>query len=200
MIGGDGNDIYFVDNVGDVVIESAGEGNDTVQSTVTYTLSADVDRLFLTGAAATDGTGNDIQNVLLGNSAANTLSGQGGNDLIYGELGNDTLTGGTGLDAFYFRTALNESTNLDVITDFSHVDDAIFIDNAIFTGLANGALAASAFTTGTAAADASDRIIYDTTTGALYFDADGLGGVDQVQFATLSNLASGVNAGDFFVI
>jgi Ca2+-binding RTX toxin-like protein len=67
------------------------------------------------------------------------------------------------------------------IQDFVSADDIVVLDNAVFTGLAAGA-----FRTGAAAADASDRIIYSSTTGALLFDLDGLGGVAAVQFATLS--------------
>jgi serralysin len=75
----------------------------------------------------------------------------------------------------------------------------ILLDDAVFTGLSLGALDAGAFRTGTAAADADDRIIYNSTTGALLFDADGVGGVAAVQFATLTG-APALTAADFVVI
>lgn len=80
LIGGQGDDLYLVDNVGDKVTELAGEGVDTVQSAVTYTLSANVEHLTLSGTAAINGTGNGLDNVLVGNSARNRLTGGAGND------------------------------------------------------------------------------------------------------------------------
>ena len=82
MIGGLGNDTYVVDAVGDVVTELAGEGTDTVQSSVSYTLSDNVENLQLTGTAAINATGNTLDNVLTGNSGNNILSGGAGNDTM----------------------------------------------------------------------------------------------------------------------
>ncbi|MBX9252748.1 S8 family serine peptidase [Desmonostoc muscorum CCALA 125] len=96
--GGRGNDIYIVDSAGDVVIENPNEGTDTVQSSVTYTLSANVESLILTGTAAINGTGNSLNNSITGNSGNNTLDGGGGNDTLNGGAGNDTLNGNTGND------------------------------------------------------------------------------------------------------
>ena len=98
MQGDEGDDDYSVDNAGDVVIEGAGAGFDTVRSSVSYTLSANVERPLLTGGPAIDGTGNDGNNVITGNEAANVLSGLGGNDTLRGRGGNDVLTGGLGAD------------------------------------------------------------------------------------------------------
>ncbi len=100
MAGALGNDIYVVDNPGDVVIENLGEGTDLVQSTVSYTLSANVENLTLTGASAISGTGNALDNVLTGNSAANTLAGGDGNDILDGGTGSDTMAGGAGNDTY----------------------------------------------------------------------------------------------------
>ncbi|MCE3222677.1 MAG: protein of unknown function, putative Hemolysin-type calcium-binding protein, partial [Nitrospira sp.] len=90
MSGGAGDDTYMVDNTGDTVTENANEGIDTVQSTVTYTLGANVDNLTLTGTTAINGTGNGLNNVLTGNSAANVLNGRTGADTMAGGAGNDT--------------------------------------------------------------------------------------------------------------
>ncbi|VUZ25596.1 Uncharacterised protein [uncultured Comamonas sp.] len=98
MEGGTGNDTYVVDDVGDVVLELAGEGTDTVQSAITYTLTDHVEHLTLTGSAAIDGTGNALDNVITGNGAANVLDGGDGNDTLNGGAGNDTLLGGAGND------------------------------------------------------------------------------------------------------
>jgi len=98
MIGGAGNDVYFVDNAGDVVVENAGEGLDTVYSTVTYTLSANVENLLLFGNTAINGNGNDLGNKIVGNAANNVLSGGAGNDSLYGGAGDDVLDGGDGDD------------------------------------------------------------------------------------------------------
>ena len=98
LIGGLGDDIYTVDNTGDVITEDLNKGTDKVNSSVTYTLSANVENLTLTGTLAINGTGNNLDNVITGNSAANQLNGQAGNDKLIGGGGDDTLTGGSGVD------------------------------------------------------------------------------------------------------
>ncbi len=80
MSGAGGNDTYIVDHVGDQTYEYIDEGTDTVQSSVTYTLGSDLENLTLTGTAAINGTGNELNNVLMGNSAANQLRGGAGDD------------------------------------------------------------------------------------------------------------------------
>ena len=91
MTGGIGNDIYIIDNAGDIVVETAGEGIDTAQSSITYTLlETDLEELTLTGTAAINGTGNALDNVLTGNIGDNILSGGGGNDTMLGGAGNDS--------------------------------------------------------------------------------------------------------------
>jgi Ca2+-binding RTX toxin-like protein len=104
MIGGTGDDMYVVDAAGDVVTELAGAGTDTVQSSISYTLGANVENLTLTGAAAINATGNTLDNVLTGNSGNNVLSGGAGNDTMTGGLGNDTLIGGDGNDVFVYMS------------------------------------------------------------------------------------------------
>jgi Ca2+-binding RTX toxin-like protein len=191
MSGGGGNDRYVVDTIGDRALESsASGGTDLVESAVSFSLSGQyLENLTLTGTAST-ATGNGLANGLTGNGAANKL---------YGGAGNDILRGNGGSDGFYFESTLNASTNLDRILDFSVVDDTILLENAVFTGLAAGALTGGAFCTGTAAGDAGDRIIYNSATGALSFDVDGTGAAAAVQFATLST-GLGLTATDFTVI
>jgi Ca2+-binding RTX toxin-like protein len=97
LLGGDGGDTYIVDNAGDKVAELAGQGIDTVKSSVNYVLGANLEALFLTDSATT-GTGNKLDNALVGNKLANKLTGLGGNDVILDAEGNDTLDGGAGKD------------------------------------------------------------------------------------------------------
>jgi Ca2+-binding RTX toxin-like protein len=117
LTGGTGNDTYIVDNTGDVVTENANEGIDTVISSVTYTLPANVEKLILTGNNPINGTGNTLDNIITGNSAVNTLTGNNGNDTLSGGLGNDILTGGNGSDTYLFgnsdgRDTINETAGV----------------------------------------------------------------------------------------
>lgn len=103
LIGGTGNDTYVVDHFiaplfGDLVVEKANEGIDTVQSSTSNWLPFNVENLILTGSADSDGTGNGLNNVLIGNAGDNTLNGHGGNDVLRGQAGNDILIGGDGND------------------------------------------------------------------------------------------------------
>ena len=97
MRGGLGNDIYVVDNAGDVVDETGGDGTDLVQSSVSFDLSGtkaigDIENLTLTGTAAINGTGNALDNIIIGNSAANVIAGLGGADTLDGGGGIDTAS------------------------------------------------------------------------------------------------------------
>ena len=100
MFGGTGNDTYVVDNAGDVADETDGDGTDTVQSLLSFSLADGVhavgaiENLTLTGSAAINATGNELNNVLIGNSAANGLMGAGGNDWLNGGAGADKMYGG----------------------------------------------------------------------------------------------------------
>jgi Ca2+-binding RTX toxin-like protein len=98
MRGGRGNDTYIVDSVGDSVLENLNEGFDIVQSSVSFNLGANVERLVLTGVASINGTGNTLDNSIVGNSGNNILNGGDGNDFLDGGLGNDSLNGGAGND------------------------------------------------------------------------------------------------------
>ena len=188
MRGGFGNDSYHVDSIRDRVIEFDAQGIDTVITTISYTLPDFVENLTLAGTAAINGTGNALANTIIGNARANVIAGG---------AGNDTLHGGTGTDRFVFDTALNAATNVDFIDDFTVNEDKVQLSRSIFAALNGGAtLRASAFTTGAAATDALDRIIYDPATGNLFYDADGNGAGAQVQFARL-DIGLALTAADF---
>lgn len=90
LIGGAGNDIYVIDNIGDLITENSGEGTDQVNSSVSYTLSANVENLTLTGTTSINGTGNALANILTGNAGNNVLDGGAGADTMVGGAGNDT--------------------------------------------------------------------------------------------------------------
>lgn len=105
MEGGPGNDIYVVDSRGDMVVEKPNEGTDTVVSSISYFLGANLENLTLTGNANLIGTGNGLDNVLIGNSGNNILLGGSGKDTLIGGLGADLLSGGSGNDRFVFASA-----------------------------------------------------------------------------------------------
>ena len=113
--GGNGNDIYQVDSTTDIITENAGEGIDTIQSSVTYTIASlvNIENLTLTGSSVINGTGNAANNILIGNSANNTLNGSDGNDTLNGGAGNDSLIGGNGNDyADYYSSTASVTVNL----------------------------------------------------------------------------------------
>ena len=196
LVGLAGNDSYVVDSALDVIVEAAAAGTDTVTSTVSLTLAANVDNLVLGGAAALNGSGNADANVLTGNGANNQLDGLAGNDTLIGGLGadslnggtgNDLLTGGAGADLFVFNSPL--AGNVDTISDFA-AGDLFQLDRTIFTTLSAGTtLTAAEFLAGAgvaAATNAQQRILHNTTSGALLYDADGNGTGLAVQFASVT--------------
>ena len=204
MNGGYGSDTYYVDDVRDKIFENANGGSDTVNSTISFSLTpssgfwitANVEKLNLIGNTSINGTGNELDNRIIGNSAANTLNGAAGADTLDGKFGADTLTGGLGKDNFRFTT----KETSDKIADFNVVDDTIQLENAIFTKLTtNGTLNAANFKVGTAAADSNDFVIYNKVAGTLLYDADGNGALAATQIATLTAGLAMSNA-DIFVI
>ena len=193
-----GNDTYRVYNSGDVIVETATQGAaDKVAAAVDYALGTGVhvEAMTTNGSSGTTGidlTGNEFVQSITGNAGANILDGQGGND---------TLTGLLGKDFFVFSTALG-AANVDAITDFNVADDTIRLENAIFTALTTtGVLSASFFKDNfLAPRDADDRIIYNSNTGSLFYDADGLGtDFAAVKFAALATGLS-LTAADFVVV
>ncbi len=220
MDGGDRDDLYIVDNVGDIADESLNEsGIDTVQSSVSHTLGSGIENLTLTGNAAINGTGNNLDNLIEGNAAANTLNGDigddwlrggNGNDTLFGGMGNDHLSGGLGNDVIFaglgtddrylFDTPLG-ATNVDQINGFFANSDTIELLSTVFSKLAPGNVSPANFranASGTAV-DANDYLVYNTTTGALSYDANGNGIGGSTQFALLSGAPS-ISATDFLVV
>jgi len=190
MSGQSGNDTYVVDNEWDQVYEDIDAGTDTVISSVRFVLGPNLENLYLSGVANINGAGNASANLIIGNAGNNTLAGG---------LGNDTLIGGDGRDVFVFDTAPS-AANRDTIQNFIVADDTIQLSRAVFSALATGVLATGAFVTGAAALDANDRIIYNSATGALLYDADGSGAGAAVQFATLIGVVGTLSAADFVVV
>lgn len=127
MVGGKGDDTYVVDVSTDNVVERSNEGTDRVLSSVTYTLSSNVENLTLAGDAAINGTGNALNNVLIGNSAANRLSGAAGNDTLDGMSGTDTLTGGKGSDTYVMGRGYSVDTVVENDTTTGNLDIAQFL-------------------------------------------------------------------------
>ena len=169
-------------------------------SFLTIAATTDIENV-VTGDGNDSITGNGLGNKIHGMRGNDTILGEGGADTLSGGAGNDTLTGGTDQDIFLFDRALNALTNVDIIVDFSHLDDTFWLDNAIFSGLVSGALTDDDFHLGTSAEDVFDRIIYDSATGALYYDADGSSSLfAQIQFATLANHTVDLSFNDFTVI
>ena len=153
----------------------------------------------------TGGAGNDTANGGRGNDRLSGLGGNdrldGGrdNDTLNGGAGNDTLTGGTGLDLFVFDAF--GSANADTITDFRTADDTIQLSAAVFTALSLGTQGAAVVSIGNGiASNANQRILFDTTSRVLSYDADGNGAGAAVQVATLTGLTGTLTAADFAVI
>jgi hypothetical protein len=113
MYGGDGNDVYSVDSTGDVVYEYSGGGVDAVNSSVTYTLASNVENLTLLGSSSIGGTGNSLDNYLVGNAGGNAIRGLNGNDTLQGMEGADTLTGGAGSDEYLMARTYGVDTAVE---------------------------------------------------------------------------------------
>jgi Ca2+-binding RTX toxin-like protein len=216
MVGGAGDDIYHVDSINDVIVEEVNGGYDSIKASISFSIAslAQVELLILTDTAIS-GTGNDLNNYLEGNALNNTLAGGIGNDTLSAGDGNDTLDGGVGNDrlqggngndrlmatsgadqvwggtgADRFVLSKSNATSI-IISDFSPTEgdtiqigpdnSAIQLTNAQFLA---GAGARTATTT-------SQRVIYNTTTGQLFYDADGSGTqFAPVLVATLTNKAA----------
>ncbi|MGO4389638.1 calcium-binding protein [Microvirga sp. 2YAF29] len=218
--GGNGNDVYKYNEKVDIIIDTGGLDAKMVAKTTTMSSKDKLEGLVadeIVGGKTINLTGNVKANLLIGHAGKNTLKGMNGNDILegrdgndqldggagndklYGGLGADKLMGGVGKDTFYFDTALSAS-NVDKVSGFSTRDDQIGLDHSIFAALTVGKLASAAFHIGSKAKDAGDRIIYNKSNGALYYDADGSGtAAAAIKFATLDKNLK-MTYKDFFVI
>lgn len=198
LSGGDGVDFYIVDSRRDRVTENAGEGTDTVISTVNYALPQNVENLVLNqNGPAGRGSGNDLKNRITGNSLNNHLSGGAGfdnlrgldgndnlfggddndsllggngNDILQGNNGLDRLTGGSGRDRFRFSS---NNEGRDTIVDFEVGTDLIQISRSGFNLSFSTRIPQESFVLGSKPLDANDFFMYDKASGELIFDSNG---------------------------
>jgi uncharacterized delta-60 repeat protein len=217
MNGGEGGDLYVVgvstDHTAAEFADSGSGGVDEVRfgatkaSTLTlFAGDTGIEQVTIgtgtgltavtTGTAALNVNAAAVGNALTitGNGGVNILVGTAFNDTLSGGKGSDLLTGGGGADAFVFNFAPNASSNKDTITDFTSGTDVLQLSKAIYTAItgAPGGLTTEQFWAAAGATvghDADDRIIYNTTTGVLYYDADGSGSGSAVQIALLGTSA-----------
>jgi Ca2+-binding RTX toxin-like protein len=229
--GGLGGDTYIVDNVGDVVVELPDNSNnaiDLVESSITYTLPAEVESLTLTGSAGVHATGNNLQNNIRGNFSDNILNGWGGNDVLdggggndalLGDSGNDILIGGSGSDQFVFMSSFAVA-GVDTITDFNIFSgDKIILSKPIFSSLetvggyppvgGNPLIAGDFSVINVAAASevaiaetSPNEIVYNRLTGSLFYNSnDNMPGFGATggKFATIYDSPDDLTYTDFRV-
>ena len=221
LIGGLGNDTYIIDltvagKLEDTITETGGidtlqlRGTTTNIAAVTLTLDKALENLDASATVTSllNLTGNTLDNILTGNAANNVLSGLVGNDTLIGDAGNDMLMGGLGLDnlsgglgndTFVFDSALNASNNVDVITDFTSGADKLQLSAKIFAKVKGVKFSDVFHDTAITDSHVNNYIIYDSSTGIVSYDADGVGAGAAVQFATLTGLPT-LTATDFTVV
>lgn len=208
LLGGAGNDFYIVEGKGDVVVEAAGNGIDTVSVTggSGYTLSAETEVLVLQGSSLVIGIGNGSDNRIIGNGSGNvlwgmagndTLEGGGGNDVLIGGAGRDVLVGGAGVDQFRLLDPTYSTTAApDLITDFVAGQDRIDlrqVDANTATGTDDAFAYVTSFT------GAAGQVMVAALGGGQYQvrgDIDGNGGAD---FAIDVTSATGPSAAWFLL-
>jgi len=185
-----GHDEFYGNRYEDLI--RAGSGNDIVYS-------YDDDDIIYGETGRDSLYGGQGYDDLYGGSGRDVLSGGSGSDYLSGGVDSDQLTGGTGRDYFVFDTRPS-TAHTDRVTDFRPLDDTIMLDNKIFARVGrDGWLMSIAFATGSSAKDSSDRIIYNSKSGVLLYDADGVGGAAAVKFAQLDPGLS-LTKSDFFVL
>lgn len=197
-----GNNVYDV-----VVTASDGSATDTQAIAVTVTnltgktINGDSKANTINAAHAFKGKApGGEEDKLNGKGGNDKLKGEGGDDTLIGGSGKDTLIGGEGRDKFVFNAALG-SSNVDTIKGFVHGTDRLQFDDKLFSAIGikldKGEFYAKAGAS--KAHDGSDHIIYNTSNGKLYYDADGKGGQAAQLFATLSGHPS-LDHGDFAIV
>jgi len=162
MLGGRGNDSYHVNSRSDAARELAGQGRDTVLTATSYTLAAHAEILKTVKASARTKinlTGNELNNIITGNAGTNKIDGGDGSDILKGGKGRDTFV----LDL--------DATGFDFIKDFAVRHDKIAI-RSLSDDLPDGPLNPSNFATGFATG-AAPTVVYDSSSGGIWFDADG---------------------------
>jgi Ca2+-binding RTX toxin-like protein len=192
--GGKGDDTYYARG-NETFIEAAGNGFDTIitqTQNVVLAANAEIEVIKTSNASgnkALNMTGSDFAQTMTGNRAANILDGGGGDDILWGLEGSDTLYGRGGADTFVFN---DKSGSFDTIADFSSSDgDTIALRFTVFPMLfTEGVLKESAFRVNSTglAEDADDRLIYNSTTGELFYDSDGAGSAATVKLAVLTGI------------
>ena len=191
--GGAGNDYVISGDGADDLVGGAGE------DTVSFELGVGINASLATGRAfendprsslpqliqANADTLSGFEN-LVGSQGRDALYGDDNDNVLFGKLGSDYLFGAEGRDIFVFDTALGAfDPNIDRIGDFTEYDFIYLDRGTVYTALPFGQLSADAFTVGTAATTADQRIVYDQASGNLFYDPDGSGATAQMQFATL---------------
>lgn len=213
--GGDGDDTYYVDNVLDKITET-GAGIDTVITSIDITkLNSKIENVVLAGTAV-QVKANSLANTLTGNDFANSLFGDSGDDTIYGSAGNDAISGGKGIDvlfggdgsdAFVFDVTLS-SANFDYVQDFESGTDKLWLSHEKFKKFGVGTVSQDQLLIYSSAEqlvaqDSNDFLLYDTTSGMLYYDADGMESGTPLVVACLQNIETGtfanLQAVDFLV-
>ncbi|MDF3606198.1 hypothetical protein PE067_08675 [Paracoccus sp. DMF-8] len=210
MLGGLGNDIYIVDNAGDRVIELAGQGTDTVRSTVNFTLGANVENLVLLGNGDLAGTGNALSNSITGNAGdnilrgglgADILNGGAGDDRLTGGLGADRLTGGAGADVFVFEHLLESrpmAAARDVIVDFNRAQGDRIDLSVIDANTTRAGDQAFSYIGSAAFSETAGELRAVRLNGALFVNGD-VNGDGKADFSVQVNMAGPLLGTDFIL-
>lgn len=194
LVGGGGHDTFYINNVNDVVVAGPG-GNSVVYTSVSGVMAAaNIGSMTYTGTGNFTGYANSTGTTLVSGVGNDILVGGAGNDVLDAGTGNNILTGGGGADIFRFAAP---GTGITRVTDFVSGTDHIQISGSSF-GFANAADLTFVSGSNPASAAGHAAILYNSTTGALYYDATGGDSQDQVQIGLLSN-HSLLTAHDFLI-